>query len=668
MRLANYFRDALVVVAAFIHVVIVPSRVKGESNFRYQRTNYNNLQSSGLYWNNLSVRSMDGTFLLRDFSGFVKDGLVCGILGPSGSGKSTTLSVLGGEILPSSRLQVNGEVFHYDEDTQKKESLRVQGGHVAWMQQEDNFFDMLSVQEILQLAAFLELPEHLDNHRRQRVISVMESLGLGNLKNRKVGNSASFNCLSGGEKRRLSLALELISEPKLFLADELSSGLDSTMSKKVLGLVKKMICLRSIPCIVSLHQPQSSMFKMLDYLILMGPGGYICYHGEAAEAVSYFERLGFPCPKQTNPAEFLIDLVSVDSEDALQATEDELRVVQLATAFAKRQKSYGKNFTDFRVATSATDAMYLKDVANPPHRTRTRQSLSLRRLGSLLLRSWRQNIRDHRVNLFRLFASVGNAVLFTRIFHSIKKGIFNAKSVADRVALLSFSVINMSMMTLMKTINLFAKEKPVVHREQQRLQYSSAEYLLAKTIAEIPMDTIFAVIFTSALKFSCGIRIGLRALIGVFTLMTVAGSSLGFAIGALSPSGDTAVIAGIPIMVVMMTVGIINPAGIDQSEPQPLLVGILKQLSPISFAIKALCLAEYRGMEFEDLRRKEKRRFVDILSSSRNVLKELPKMGALALVQNGDQVLVELGLEKDNYKTEMKNLAILSIGNLLLSW
>ena len=224
------------------------------------------------------------------------------------------------------------------------------------------------------------------------------------------------------------------------------------------------------------------------------------------------------------------------------------------------------------------------------------------------------------------------------------------------------------MMTLMKTIDLFAKEKPVVNREQERGQYSSLEYLLAKTIAEIPMDTIFAIIFTSTLKFSCGLRIGLKALIGVFALMTVAGSSLGFAIGALSPTGEIAVIAGIPTMVVMMTVGIINPAGVDHSEPQPALIRILKQLSPIAFAIKALCLAEYRGMEFEDLRHKEKRRFVDVLSSSRDVLKELPKMGALALVQNGDQVLVELGLEKHNYENAMKHLAFLSIGNLFLSW
>ncbi len=220
----------------------------------------------------------------------------------------------------------------------------------------------------------------------------------------------------------------------------------------------------------------------------------------------------------------------------------------------------------------------------------------------------------------------------------------------------------------MKTIDLFAKEKPVVQREQQRHQYTNLEYLLAKTISEIPLDSVFAAIFTSSLKLSCGLRIGLKALTGVFTLMTVAGASLGFAIGALSPTGDVAVVAGIPVMVVMMTVGIINPAGVDQSEPPPVVVTTLKQLSPIAFAIKALCLAEYRGMEFGNSKESDKQNVGRFLGRSRTILKELPKMGALALVQDGDQVLRELGLEKDTYKGAMKHLAFLSIGNMVLSW
>ena len=443
MRLENCFQDARTLLTFFC-VVFIGRSAGSESKLDNTAAHRNDtVVTSGLYWSNLSVRTVNNVFLLHDFSGYVENGHVCGILGPSGAGKSTTLSALGGTISSSSRSVVDGEIFHYDKDNKRKESLRVQGGRVAWMQQEDNFFNMLSVQETLELAAFLELPEHSDKQRRKRLISLMESLGLAKLKNRKVGNSASHNGLSGGEKRRLSLALELISAPKLFLADEPSSGLDSTMSKKVVSLIKKLVHQRNIPCILSLHQPQSSIFKMLDSLILLGPGGYVCYHGKASEAVSYFANLGYPCPEQTNPAEFLLDLVSVDSEDSFQASRDELRVSGLAKSFTENQKLNNNFSNPLKMGTHGVIKLTLSEKADSRLERRAQPLRIIRRFGRLLLRSWRQNIRNHRVNIFRLFASCGNAFLFTRIFHSIKQGVFSAKSVADRVALLSFGVINM---------------------------------------------------------------------------------------------------------------------------------------------------------------------------------------------------------------------------------
>ncbi|KAG7364450.1 ABC transporter ATP-binding protein [Nitzschia inconspicua] len=628
---------------------------------------------SGVYWDNLSVQTADGTFLLHNCRGFVEDGHVCGILGPSGAGKSTTLSVIGGAISPVSGLTVNGEVLYFDSDKQTKEHLRIQGGKVAWLQQKDSFFNMLTVEETLQFAAFLELPGISEAERQKQVVSIMESLGLVKLRNRKIGDSAMHKGLSGGEKRRLSLALELLSSPKIFIGDEPTSGLDSTMSEKVVKLISSSVKERNIPCILSLHQPRSSIFKMLDSIILMAPGGHVVYMGEAKDAISYFNTLGYKCPAETNPAEFLLDLVSIDSEDPREASEDEVRISFLAASFVEKQHAFEKwviavqsdevDVDNVLKHAASRDEETTNSLVLASKRKQTLISHPIKRFGRLLLRSWRQNIRNHRVNIYRLIASGGTAYLFTNIFQSIKKGFFTSKSVADRVALLSFSVINMSMMALMKTIELFAKEKPVVQREQQRKQYSSLEYLLAKSLAEIPLDVVFAAIFTTTLKSLCGIRIGWRALTGTFSLMTISGASLGFAIGALSPTGEVAMTVSIPMLVVLMTVGIINPSGVDQSEPSPAVVEALKQASPIAFAIRAVCLAEYRGMEFQDPNSKQ-----SFFSRGRNLLRDLPKMGALALVQNGDQVLDELGLGDENYRSQMKRLAMLSLANLLLSW
>jgi len=399
---------------------------------------------------------------------------------------------------------------------------------------------------------------------------------------------------------------------------------------------------------------------MLDSVMLLAPGGRLCYFGPTNDAVPYFAKLGYKCPPQTNPAEFLLDLVSIDAEDPNTASEDEARIVYLASAFAELQ-----DVESIQIPVDVPHLTVSEGLALKEWRPRTlRLSYVLKRFGRLLLRSWRQNTRNLHVNLLRLIVSVGNAFLFANIFKSIQKGIFTVKSSADRTAMLTFGVISMTMMALMKTIDLFAREKPVVRREQLRNQYSSLEYLLSKSLAEIPLDTIFAAIFTLVLKQSSGIRIGWRYLASTFALMTVSGASLGFAIGAASPSGETAMTMAVPIMVVLMSVGIINPSGVDPSETSPALVSALKAISPVNYAVRALCIEEFSGATFE---LPESNKF-NVFMRARNTLRDLPNIGPLALVKSGDQMLNFLGLADKTYEGAMWHLVHLSLANLLISW
>ncbi|KAL3935098.1 MAG: hypothetical protein SGARI_003111 [Bacillariaceae sp.] len=242
---------------------------------------------------------------------------------------------------------------------------------------------------------------------------------------------------------------------------------------------------------------------------------------------------------------------------------------------------------------------------------------------------------------------------------------YTVKSVPDRTALLSFGVINMAMMTVMKTIDLFAKEKPVVLREQQRRQYTSLEYLISKTLAEIPLDAVFSVIFTTVLKSSSGLRIDWVDLTAVFTLMTLCGASLGFAIGACSPTAEVALSVGVPLLVLLLGVGVITPSDhtgddIDDNPPS-FFVTVLKQISPIAYAIRSVCIAEYEGMVFRDPQDKIRRGILTPFVAIVRKVKAFFRMGGMAFVKSGDEILEELGLGDDTYRGSMMHLFVISM-------
>jgi ABC-type multidrug transport system ATPase subunit len=625
----------------------------------------------GLVWNDLSVISDQGNVLLDDCSGTVANGMVCGILGPSGAGKSSFLAALGGH----QTLSVHGDVYsyHYEHDRDHVvpgsqagtaavlRLTKIPVNQVAWLQQKDNFFNMLTVEETLRLAAFLELPHLSAAKRQQLVTSHIDALGLSHAADRQIGDYVGGGSrLSGGERRRLSVALELLTEKQLVLADEPTSGLDSSMSAKVMNLMKELAVERDIPCLCAVHQPRSSIWHQLDSFILMAPGGKVCYAGDCREAVDYFRALGFDCPGETNPAEFFVDLVSVDTEDPVAAAADVARIDHLAVSFRRhQQKQWNGNANANKPAKIKEGVRFMNTNSSSPRQSRRLKIFRwIPRFGALLQRSWRQNIRNHAVNMFRLVASSLNAILLAEIFPTVRGPIPTVNSVADRVALLTFGAICLGMTAYMKTADLFAKEKPVVQREQTRHQYSALEYLAAKVFAEMPLDVVFAAVFATVLKASAdGLAISWAKLTSVLSLLTVAGAALGLSVGSWAPNEQLATSGGIPLLVVLMVVGVINPSGVDLSHPPPPIVRIMKHLSPFKFAIEALCLGEYPGMQFDTAGRGWFRRFSD-----------LPKMGGLAMVRNGDQVIEALGLANKNYWVIMKQLAMLSLGNLAVGW
>ena len=229
----------------------------------------------------LAFRFPNGDTGLRNINISEGPGNLIGIMGASGAGKTTLLNVLAGIENPSEgKILINGYNLHTE-----KEKLQ---GVIGYVSQDDLLIEELTVYQNLYYNAklcFAGLPE---DELHKRVIDMLESLGLEQRKELKVG-SVLDKTISGGQRKRLNIALELIREPAILFVDEPTSGLSSRDSENVIDLLKEL-SLKGKLIFVVIHQPSSDIYKMFDKMYLMDTGGYPIFYGNPVEAVTYFKK------------------------------------------------------------------------------------------------------------------------------------------------------------------------------------------------------------------------------------------------------------------------------------------------------------------------------------------------------------------------------------------
>jgi ABC-type multidrug transport system ATPase subunit len=219
---------------------------------------------------------------LHQFSLMEDSGTLVGIMGGSGAGKSTCLNVLNGNYLPSyGKITLNGIDIHREKD-------KIQGvlGYVA---QDDLLIEELTVFENLYYNARLCFDGKTNDEIAELTNRTLHAVGLFECKNLRVG-SVLDKTISGGQRKRLNIALELIREPAVLFIDEPTSGLSSRDSENIMDLLKELT-LRGKLIFTVIHQPSSDIFKMLDKLFILDQGGYPIYYGNPVESIIYFKRL-----------------------------------------------------------------------------------------------------------------------------------------------------------------------------------------------------------------------------------------------------------------------------------------------------------------------------------------------------------------------------------------
>jgi ABC-type multidrug transport system ATPase subunit len=519
--------------------------------------------------------------VLQNVSGRAKAGKLLAIMGPSGSGKTTLLNVLAGQLAASPRVRLTGSLTVNGRPFAKSKH------RVAYVRQEDLFFSQLTVRETLSLAAELQLPKTWKVKARERYVQeLLYRLGLVTCADTIVGD-AKARGISGGEKKRLSIACELIASPSVIFADEPTTGLDAFQAERVMETLRKL-AQEGHTVVCSIHQPRGSIYSKFDDLILLSSGAVV-YAGAAQDhALAYFADLGHRCPEHTNPAEYFADLISVDYSSSENEGATRKKIAALVEAFSSKQKEETGNHWLTSYGDSDDEGM-VQDTFTVD------KGGFLRQFQLLLRRAWRQTTRDKATNRVRGTMSITSALIFGSIFWRMGR---SQTSVQDRMGLLQVAAINTAMAALTKTVNVFPKERSIVQREQAKGSYSLAPYLIAKLVAEAPVSAAFPLVFGAVVYPMTNLNPSLERFLtfsGIVTAEAFAASAMGLTVGAIAPTTEAALALGPSLMTVFIVFG----GYYVNSENTPGIFRWIPRVSLIRWAFQALSINEFKGLKFE---------------------------------------------------------------------
>jgi ABC-type multidrug transport system ATPase subunit len=258
-------------------------------------------RAASLLFDNVSY-ALNGKQILSDIQGVAQAGEITAIMGASGAGKTTFLDILARKNkrgISQGDFYINGEKVS-DSDFKSM---------VGFVDQEDTMLPTLTVHETILTSALLRLPKDMSYFaKEQRVIDVEKQLGIHHIKDQIIGSEEGHGRgISGGEKRRVGIACELVTSPSILFLDEPTSGLDAFNAFNVIECLVTLANTYNRTVIFTIHQPRSNIVALFDRLILLAKGRTV-YSGPFSSCQQYFDQIGYPCPPGFNIADYLVDL------------------------------------------------------------------------------------------------------------------------------------------------------------------------------------------------------------------------------------------------------------------------------------------------------------------------------------------------------------------------
>lgn len=468
--------------------------------------------------------------ILSDINGIMKPGLNA-ILGPTGGGKSSLLDVLAARKDPHG---LTGDVLI--NGAPQPANFKCNSGYVV---QDDVVMGTLTVRENLQFSAALRLPTTMSNHEKnERINKVIRELGLEKVADSKVGTQF-IRGVSGGERKRTSIGMELITDPSILFLDEPTTGLDSSTANAVLLLLKRM-SKQGRTIIFSIHQPRYSIFKLFDSLTLLA-SGKLMFHGPAQQALEYFASAGYRCEPYNNPADFFLDVINGDSSAVLLSREEEGSEANRTEEPFKREKplidtlaEFYTNSSFYRETKAELDQLagVQKKKRSTAFKDITYVTSFCHQLRWIIKRSFKNLLGNPQASIAQIMVTTLLGLVIGAIYFGLKN---DSTGIQNRAGVLFFLTTNQCFSSV-SAVELFVVEKKLFIHEYISGYYRVSSYFFGKLFSDLlPMRLLPSIIFTCIIYFMLGLKPTVDAFfIMMFTLMMVAycASSMALAIAA----------------------------------------------------------------------------------------------------------------------------------------
>ncbi|KAJ3338608.1 ATP-binding cassette sub- G member 2 [Gonapodya sp. JEL0774] len=520
--------------------------------------------------------------ILRGVSGSINPGELVAILGGSGAGKTTLLNALSGR-LPGS-IQLSGSVLVNGAKRDRRRWKR----EVAYVEQEDLLLPTLTVRETLNFAAEIRLPDatYTKAQKLARVEALLHSLGLAEVADTRVGD-ATKGGISGGQRKRLSIATEMVVDPKTIVLDEPTSGLDAFTAFTLTEQLKKLAAEdKTVLC--TLHMPRETIVEMFDKLILMSRGE-IVWVGHVQDAMEWFAKLGHPTPKNTNPADHFLDIISTDNRTPALLTESRARLDKISEAWKTRISADATAGVRTRVETSDGAVAVKGGQGGDGEDVYRKWNVSiLKEFWLLLDRDAKATYRNAAIIAATFFQALTSIILIGIVYLRLD---FSQASVQSRSGLLFFITINTTFTALIPVLNAFGETRKFIVKERASGAYHVGSAFYAKLITTMPVIIASTGGFAAVIYWMTNLHpdglVYLKFLV-IMILMAITSMSMGMLIASIAPTPQIATVIA-PVFNLVFIVFGGNFANLDAI---PVFIRWLQWLSPVKYTYSALMINE----------------------------------------------------------------------------